>query len=86
MSQYENWSESRREMEFKMERTGLVEIGQEVEIREGRLPYSYYYVVEPAVAMSANYPFRERLSSEKGIVKDIKETEKGYYVVVEFDE
>ncbi len=75
-----------REMEFKMERTGLVEIGQEVEIREGKLPYSYYYVVEPAVAMSANFPFRERLKSDKGIVKAIHETEKGYYVVVEFDE
>lgn len=73
-------------MEFKMERTGLVEIGQEVEIREGKLPYSYYYVVEPAVAMSGNFSFRERLESRKGIIKAINETEKGYYVVVEFDE
>lgn len=75
-----------REMEFKMERTGLVEIGQRVEIREGKLPYSYYYVVEPAVAMSGNFPFRERLNAREGIVKAINETEKGYYVVVEFDE
>lgn len=75
-----------REMEFKMERTGLVEVGQKVSIREGRLPYSYYYVVEPAVAMSGNFPFHERLESDTGIVKAIHETEKGYYIVVEFDE
>ncbi len=75
-----------REMEFKMEREGLVEKGQEVEISEGKLPSSYYYTLEPAVAMSANYQFRERLQSTKGIVKEIKETDRGYFVVVEFDE
>lgn len=75
-----------REMEFKMERKGLVEVGQEVDVREEKLPYSYYYVVEPTVAMSGNFQFRERLRSNKGIIKEIKETEKGYYVVVEFDE
>lgn len=75
-----------REMEFKMERANLVKEGDEVSITEGVLPSAYYYVINPAVAMSANYVFRERLKSDHGIVKEIKHNDKGYYVVVEFDE
>ena len=75
-----------REMEFKMERENLVKEGDEVTITEGVLPSAYYYVFNPAVAMSGNYVFRERLKSDHGIVKEIKHNEKGYYVVVEFDE
>ena len=75
-----------REMEFKMEREGLVEIGQEYEVSEGRLPSSYYYTLEPAIAMSANIELCERLKSTKGIVKAVNETPRGFFVTVEFDE
>ena len=75
-----------RQMDFKMEREGLVHVGDSVKISEGVLPSSWYYVVEPAVAMSANYSLRERLRYQEGIVKEIKQTPRGFYVVVEFDE
>lgn len=75
-----------RTMEFKMERPGLLEEGQEVTITEGVLPSNYYYTIDPSLAMSGNYPFREQLKSRKGVVTAIVENARGYYVTVEFDE
>lgn len=71
-------------MEFKMERQGLLEIGQKVTITEGILPSSYYYTIDPSLAMSGNIPFRERLKSREGTVVDIKQNERGFYVTVSF--
>ena len=73
-------------MEFKMERQGLVEVGDHVDVTESALPASLYYTITPAVAMSRNYQGYERLQSNEGIVKEIRETDRGDYVVVEFDE
>ena len=75
-----------RKMEFKMERQGLLTVGQKVTVTEGLLPSNYYYVVDPALAMSANIPFRNRLKSSEGIVADVIENARGFYVTVEFDE
>ena len=75
-----------REMVFKMERPNLVKVGDIVDITEGELPYSWYYTIEPAVAMSANIPLFERLKSKSGKVIDIKEELVGAYVTVEFNE
>lgn len=75
-----------REMLFKMERPGQVEIGDTVKITEKSLPYAYYYTLEPAVAMSGNIEFRDRLLAREGRVKNIEENPRGYYVTVEFDE
>ena len=75
-----------RTMEFKMERPDLAKVGQEVEIREGTLPNSvFYYVIEPAVAMSGNFSLGERLFERKGIITDIKENKRGFYVTVSFE-
>lgn len=75
-----------RTMEFKMERNGLIEVGDKAVVTEGVLPNSYYYTIEPAIAMSGNYRTSERLKSKEGVVKEIKETSKGFYVIAEFDE
>ena len=75
-----------RNMEFKMERPGLLEAGQEVTVTEGLLPSNYYYVIDPSLAMSANIPFRYRLKSRRGIVRSVVENARGFYVTVEFDE
>ena len=75
-----------RQMEFKMERTGLLEVGDVLPATESKLPTSYYYTLGKAYAMSANYAVSERLKSREGKVVDVKETEKGYFVTVEFDE
>lgn len=76
-----------RTMRFKMERPNLVKEGDEVDIREATLPNAiFYYVIEPAVAMSGNIPFRERLTKLHGTVKTVEENERGFYVTVEFSE
>ena len=75
-----------RREEFKMERTGLLEVGDVLPITEGKLPNSYYYTLGKAYAMSANYVVSQLIKSREGTVVDVKETPKGYFVTVEFDE
>ena len=75
-----------RQMEFKMERMGLLQVGDVLPVTEGKLPTSYYYTLGKAYAMSANYKFSERLRSTEGKVVSVEETPKGFFVTVEFDE
>ncbi|MCF0133580.1 MAG: hypothetical protein HUJ72_06915 [Blautia sp.] len=70
---------------FKMERPGLVSIGQQVEITEIETA-NYSYIIEPAVAMSGVFKPNNRIKSKTGIIKEIQETPRGYYVLAEFDE
>ena len=76
----------KREMEFKMERPGLLQEGQKVTVTEGLLPSNSYYTIDPSLAMSGNIPFTKRLKAREGIVKTIEENERGFYVIAEFDE
>ena len=75
-----------RREQFKMERKGLVTEGQEVRITERVNGSLYSYLVEPSVAMSGIYRSNQRICSSKGVIWEIKETERGFYLVVEFDE
>ncbi|BFL02051.1 hypothetical protein [Clostridium sp. KLE 1755] len=78
--------EAMRTMEFKMERPGLLKEGDHVTVTEGVLPSNYYYTIDPSLAMSGNYPFREKLLSKEGDVTAVIENERGFYVTVAFDE
>ena len=75
-----------RTMEFKMERQGLLQEGQQVTVTEGLLPSNYYYTIDPSLAMSANVPFRERLFAREGKVIQIVENQRGFYVTVAFED
>ena len=73
-----------RQDRFKMEREGLVEEGQEVEISErSAVTGQYTYLVEPSIAMSGIYRTSERILARKGIIRKIEKTDKGFYLLVE---
>ena len=74
-----------REMEFKMERQGLVNIGDVVDVTE-REGFNYSYIIEPAVAMSGCYPNAQRIKARKVIVRNIEHTPRGFIVTAEFEE
>ena len=75
-----------REELFKMERKGLVTEGQEVNVTERANGSLYSYIVEPSVAMSGIYRTNQRIKSTTGVIKEIRENERGFYLLVEFAE
>ena len=74
----------RREL-FHMERD-VLEVGDEVTIIEGQLPFSYYYTIVPALAMSRNYTNANRIRSREGVVVSKERFGSTYEVYVDFDE
>lgn len=75
-----------REMQFKMERPGLLREGDRISVYEGTLPRAYYYTIIPSLAMSGNIPFTERLHTHEGVVRKVEQNDRGYYVIAAFDE
>ena len=75
-----------RQEKFKMERQGLIEIGDEIEISEYQSFMNYSYIIEPAVARSGCYPHSQRIKARKGIIRNIEHTPRGFIVTAEFEE
>lgn len=71
---------------FKMERKGLVTEGQKVKVTERVNGSLYSYIVEPSVAMSGIYRSNQRITSSEGVIQEIQETERGFYLIVGFEE
>ena len=65
-----------------MERPGLTKVGDHLKVTESKLPTSYYYTIEHAIAMSGNYVVSERLKSRYAKDVDVMETEKVYLVTI----
>ena len=75
-----------RQEKFKMERQGLIHIGDEVEISEFQSYMNYSYIIEPAVAMSGCFKGNQRIKSKEGVIVNIEDTPRGFIVTAEFEE
>lgn len=77
-----------REMEFRMERAGLIQAGDRVSLKEDSLSTMagiiYYYTIRDAVAMSNNT--KKRLSSLEGTVRSVEAKESYWTVIVDVEE
>jgi hypothetical protein len=75
-----------RQEKFKMERPGLVDPGQKVEITEIQTNMNFSYIIEPAVAMSGCFKGSNRIKAREGTIISIENTPRGYIVTAEFEE
>lgn len=76
-----------RRERFKMEREGLVQEGDQVEISERSATTGQYtYLVEPSIAMSGIYRTAQRITGRKGTIHKIEKTEKGFYLLVDIED
>ena len=76
-----------RQESFKMERPGLVKVGDRVQITEYQSYMNYSYIIEPAVAMSGCYPNSRRTKAKEGTIISVEKAPlSGYVVIAEFEE
>ena len=77
-----------REMEFRMERAGLIQVGDKVQLKEDASStmagIMYYYTIRDAIAMSNNT--KKRLGSLEGTVRAIGAKESYWTVTVDIEE
>lgn len=77
-----------KKMEFRMERDGLIQVGDKVELKEDAAStmagVMYYYTIKDAVAMSNN--MKERMKKLEGIVTQIENMESYWTVTVDIED
>lgn len=77
-----------KKMEFRMERAGLIQVGDAVELKEDAAStmagVMYYYTIKEAVAMSNNT--KERLKNLTGVVSAVDAQESYWTVTVDIEE
>ncbi|MCI8430852.1 MAG: hypothetical protein HFI16_11470 [Lachnospiraceae bacterium] len=77
-----------RKMEFRMERAGLIQVGDKVQLKEDASStmagIMYYYTIRDAIAMSNNT--KNRLGSLEGTVRTIDAKESYWTVTVDIEE
>lgn len=75
-------------MEFRMERAGLIQVGDKVQLKEDASStmagIMYYYTIRDAIAMSNNT--KNRLGSLEGTVRTIDAKESYWTVTVDIEE
>lgn len=78
-----------KQIEFRMERSNLVKVGDQVEVSARELQtlqgLMYCYTIEPAVAMSGNIPFSNKVNESTGMVSKIEEGPSYWTVTVDFE-
>ena len=77
-----------RKMEFRMERAGLIQVGDKVSLKEDTSStmagLMYYYSIRDAIAMSNNT--KQRLRALDGTVSKIEAKESYWTVTVDIEE
>lgn len=77
-----------RKMEFRMERAGLIQVGDHVKLKEDTAStmagIMFYYSIRDAIAMSNNT--KTRLKTLEGVVSAIDEKESYWTVTVDIEE
>ena len=85
---YYKRGEHMRKMDFRMERPGLVKVGDHVDLKEDvantMAGIMYYYTIREAIAMSNNT--KQRLKYLEGTVSEVIEEEGIFTVWVEIPE
>ena len=77
-----------RKMEFRMERDGLIQVGNTVALKEDTANtmagVMFYYTIKDAIAMSNNT--KKKLNRLEGVVTKIEASESYWTVTVKIDE